>query len=266
MRAAFGYVLAVAAARHGVGVVAGVVMSNHEHLVVWDRDGRLPEFMRDLNQLTAKVVNATRGRWGEVWDGDQPHVMPLLGTGAILDACAYVLGNPVKAGLVERGREWPGFRTTPNGIGQREEFRRPEAFFSRAGDMPEVATLELVAPPGTDTSAFARGLAGRVERVEAAAREAVRAAGRRFAGVRRVLAASWRDSALSAESRREPKPKVATADAATAVAYLGWLAEFRAAYWAALERYLAGERGVLFPLGTYLMRWRFRVRCRRPPK
>ncbi len=42
VREAFGYVLAVAAARHGVGVIAAVAMSNHEHLVVWDRRGCLP--------------------------------------------------------------------------------------------------------------------------------------------------------------------------------------------------------------------------------
>lgn len=266
MREAFGYVLAVAAERHDVGVIAAVAMSNHEHLVVWDRRGRLPEFMRDLHQMTAKVVNATRGRWGEVWDGDQPHVMPLLGPHTIVEVCAYVLGNPVKAGLVERGREWPGFRTTPNGIGRAERFARPEAFFRADGGMPDEATLELTAPPGVDAGRFARALASRVEAVEAAARRAIGEAKRRFAGVRRVLATPWASAAMTAETRREPKPKVAADDAGTKMAYLGWLAEFRAAYWAALERYLAGERGVLFPLGTYWMRWRFGVRCRRPPR
>ncbi len=227
---------------------------------------RLPEFMRDLNQLTAKVVNAARGRWGEVWDGDQPHVMRLLGERAVVEACAYVLGNPVKAGLVAHGREWPGFRTTPNGIGRVERFARPEAFFRADGEMPEEATLELASPPGVDASRFARALAARVEVVEAAARKAVRDAGRAFAGVRRILGTPWAQTAVTAETRREPKPKVAADDGETKKAYLGWLAEFRTAYATALERYLAGERGVLFPLGTYGMRRRFGVRCRRPPR
>jgi hypothetical protein len=215
--------------------------------------------------MTAKVVNATRGRWGELWDGDQPHVLELIGEDAIVAACGYVLANPVKAGLVEHGRDWPGFRTTPNGIGLSETFRRPAKFFSESGVMPETATLTLAAPPGTEAARFGKLLASRVEAAEATARKAARDAGRHFAGVRRVLATPWQRAAMAPETRRAPKPVVAAPDPETKVAYVAWLFAFRKAHDRALGRWLAGERGVLFPTGTYLMRRRFGVRCRREP-
>jgi hypothetical protein len=39
------------------------VMSNHHHLVVTDRRGALPDFLRELHRLTAKAINASQGQW-----------------------------------------------------------------------------------------------------------------------------------------------------------------------------------------------------------
>lgn len=35
----------------------------------------------------------------------------------MLDKIAYVLANPVKAGLVRHGRQWPGLWSAPEQIG-----------------------------------------------------------------------------------------------------------------------------------------------------
>lgn len=56
--AAFAVLLADAARRTGVRLVAVAVLPNHYHAVVWDVDGRLPEFLRDLHAQVARFANA----------------------------------------------------------------------------------------------------------------------------------------------------------------------------------------------------------------
>ncbi len=56
----------------------------------------------------------------------------------------YTVANPVEAGLVSHGGQWPGLRLYRPGPMRIE---RPEVFFDLDGDTPEVAELELVAPP-----------------------------------------------------------------------------------------------------------------------
>lgn len=260
--AAFGYVLAVVAARHGVAIAAGVAMANHTHVVVWDREGRLPAFTRDLHRLWAVVVNAWRGRRGEVWDGEPPHVLELADGETAAEACAYVLANPVKAGLVRRGREWPGFRTTANAIGREEAFARPARVFAAEGAMPARAVLRLEAPWGERR--FAELVAVRVAEKERRAREALREAGRGWVGVWRVLATPWREAAARPEGRGRG-PVVAARDAVVRAARLAARWAFRVAYGAALARYRAGEREVEFPYGTWAMRVLLGVRCGRAP-
>jgi REP element-mobilizing transposase RayT len=108
------YVLAVAAQRFGVLVHACCVLSNHVHLVVTDAEGRLPEFMQYLDSLVARALNAALGRFEAFWsaDGSYSAVEPLA-PGDIVAKVAYALANPVAAGLVARGSEWPGLRTSP---------------------------------------------------------------------------------------------------------------------------------------------------------
>jgi REP element-mobilizing transposase RayT len=104
----FLYVLALAASRHGVLVHAFCVLSNHAHLVVTDPRGRLPAFMQYLDSLVAGSVNASLGRFEAFWatDGSYSAVEP-LDADDVLAKTAYVLANPVAAGLVRRGPEWP---------------------------------------------------------------------------------------------------------------------------------------------------------------
>ena len=111
----FLYCLAYAADRYRVQVHAYCVMSNHLHLVLTDPEGNLPKFMHWLDLFVAKCVNAMLGRWEAVWvDGSYTPVV-LVGERAILDKISYTLNNPVSAGLVRFGAQWPGCRTRPEG-------------------------------------------------------------------------------------------------------------------------------------------------------
>jgi REP element-mobilizing transposase RayT len=104
----FCYVLAVAAERYGLLVHAFCVLSNHYHLVVTDPRARLPEFQRYLDGLVARATNCCLGRWESFWDPDSYSAVRLESATDVLDKIVYVLANPVAAGLVRHGSEWPG--------------------------------------------------------------------------------------------------------------------------------------------------------------
>ncbi len=88
------------------------VLSNHCHLIITDLDARLPAFMQYLDSLVARAVNASLGRFEGFWatDGSYSAVEP-LDPSHIVAKTAYVLANPVAAGLVRRRADWPGLWT-----------------------------------------------------------------------------------------------------------------------------------------------------------
>src|SRR5512133_4379944 len=101
----FLYVLCVAARRFGVQVHAFCVLSNHFHLVVTDPEARLPAFEQYLDSLVARAVNASLARWESFWAPSSYSAVSLQSPDDIVSKAAYVLANPVAAGLVRTGRE-----------------------------------------------------------------------------------------------------------------------------------------------------------------
>ena len=102
-----GYLLALAASRFQVEVHAFCVMSNHLHLVVSDPEARLPAFTQFFDSLVARSMNAWLARWENFWAPTSYSAVALHGPADVVDKSAYVLANPVAAGLVRRGRSWP---------------------------------------------------------------------------------------------------------------------------------------------------------------
>ncbi len=47
------------------------------------------------------------------WSAEQLNAVEIADRDACIDAVGYVLANPVAAGLVEHGRDWPGVRSRP---------------------------------------------------------------------------------------------------------------------------------------------------------
>jgi len=84
-------------------------------------------------------------------------------------------------------------------------------------------------------------------------------------GRREVMSQSAYDSAGHVFPSRKRNPTVACDTPETRAAVLEGLCRWRAEYRAALERYRAGKRDVVFPAGTYLMRVRFHVRTGTSP-
>jgi putative transposase len=64
----FIFFLAVLGAKYGIAVSAFCILSTHEHLIVTDTFGKLPDFLRDLHRLTALALKVLRKWEGPIWD------------------------------------------------------------------------------------------------------------------------------------------------------------------------------------------------------
>jgi putative transposase len=251
------YALAVAALRYGVLVHAFCVLSNHVHLVVTDPDGRLPAFMQYLDSLVARAVNASFGRFEGSW------AVEPLAPADIVSKIAYVLANPVAAGLVRRGAEWPGLWTAPAQIGGAKlAARRPKVFLDPKSYMPELVELELTAPPGfASAEEFRALLSDEFGAAEAKHQRDAAAEGRRFMGAARVLAQNPFSRPPPSEPRFEPKPRIVARDKWRRIEALQRLKSFLQMYREAWLARRAGVPNVQFPAGTYLMRLMHGVQC-----
>jgi putative transposase len=259
----FRYVLAVAARLFGVRVHAFCVLSNHFHLIVSDPEARLPAFAQYLASLVARALNLRLGRTESFWGPASYSAVALLTPEAIVEKTAYVLANPVAAGLVERGRDWPGLWSDPAAIGQEGSIaERPAFFFRKAGPLAESALVELTTPPGfASPESFREEVMKALTRHEAAARRAMQRAGRSVLGAARAAAQRPTGRAAARERRGGLNPRVAGRDKWKRIEALGRLVAFVDAYRAAWAAFRAGFREVLFPPGTYGPRVTHGVRC-----
>jgi REP element-mobilizing transposase RayT len=253
--------LAVAAQRYGIQVHAFCVLSNHCHVVVTDPDAQLPAFHQFLDSLVARAVNAWLGRWESFWAPNSYSAVTLASPSDIVEKAAYVLANPVAAGLVHSGRLWPGLWSAPERIGgEALEVSRPKHFFDPKGGMPDGIALQLTPPPGFGSvDEFRDQLRTALEGLEAKAVREV--GGHGFLGLSRILAQKPTGRPAPGEPRRTLNPRVATRDKWKRIEVLGRLREFLSSYRTAWLEWCAGTRQVTFPCGTYLMRVVHGVPC-----
>jgi len=247
-----------------VKVHAYCVLSNHFHLVVTDVDARLPAFEQYVNSLVARAVNSSLGRWENFWAPSTYSAVALASAADIVEKAAYVLANPVAAGLVRHGREWPGLRSEPGFVGGAPIVAtRPTAFFRSKGYLPDTAELELTPPPGFSAEAFAAALEERVTDMDDDARRKLAAARRGFLGAAKVRAQNPLARPSSEERRRELNPRIAARDKWKRFEALSRLVEFLREYRNAWTARRSGLR-VAFPAGTYLLRVLHDVPCLAP--
>ncbi|MEI8255456.1 MAG: hypothetical protein WCJ30_07245 [Deltaproteobacteria bacterium] len=254
------YALAYAALVTGVPVHAFVAMSNHIHVVVTDRLGNLPQFLHLLNRHIACCMNASLGRTENFWSSNPPSVVALETDDDVLDRIAYVIANPTAAGLVTAPAQWPGAITPVSGM--RMTVPRPAVFFRPNGKMPASIDLEVTVPE----LASCDGVVDVVARLQVlvdekllAARLAMADDGRTFLGRDRVLATDRSSSASTPEPRRVRRPQLAARDRVRRCGAVDRLRAFRAHYGRAMRAWREGNRGAVFPAGTYLMRVRHGV-------
>ena len=88
---------------------------------------------------------------------------------------------------------------------------------------------------------------------------------RSFMGAKKILAQNPRSRPSTSEPRWQTNPRILSADPSRRVALIYQLREFLARYAEALRRFVAKERDVIFPYGTYKMRVMLNVACEGPP-
>jgi len=257
----FAYALALAMAKTGVQVHAICVMSNHLHIVITDVEGRLPEFMRELNRPTAKALNAAHGECENVWAAEPYNAVVLPTEEELLDKVAYVAANPVDAGLVDSPNAWPGFIQWMTSQGT---VAKPGAYFGKRA--PEVATWRITVPAGLRWSdeEWRTRLKSRVQSRVDKARQKVARDGGKFLGRKAVLAQSFAKRAASYEEQRGSVPRFAARTRSTFLQMVRTFRAFQRGYRMALDAWRAGVRDVVFPHGTYWMHVHHHARVKPP--
>lgn len=260
----FLFVLAVAAERYGIQVHVVCVLSNHYHVLVTDPDARLPEFEQYLDSLVARATNASLGRFEGFWAPATSYsAVALAGPEDIVGKAVYALANPVAAGLVQTGEEWPGIWTAPSQLGSAKLVaRRPKRFFREHGDMPAAVELVLTVPPGFASAAeFRDRVASELRSLEKKIRRARAEERRPFLGRAKVLAQKPLARPAPGEPRFGLNPRIAAKDTWKRIEAISRLKEFLKEYRAAWLQLMEGVAGVVFPPGTYHLRVMHGVRC-----
>ena len=255
------YALGVCAKQYGILVHTFTLMSTHEHLVFTDPERCYPDFLRDLHRLVSLGTKVLRKWEGPVWDHEKSSVVRLLTERAIVDKLAYVMANPVKAGLVAHAREWPGITVLPQQLG-RHSFvvERPQVFFRpNNSKWPDSVELTLTLPPALEDAypdvKVRQAVSDELARQEREAQAEVKARGWRVLGPKRVRRLSPYRRATSFELVRDRNPTFAVGRGQRGVfsQAVAELRAFRRSYRQALEQWRAGLRSVVFPQGTWWM-------------
>jgi putative transposase len=262
---AFLYCLAFAAQRSGVRVLFTTAMSNHHHTGIEDPHGNYPAFLELFHKLFAKCQNALRGRWENFWATEQTSVVRLVDPNDVIDKMTYALSNPVKDRLVEKAHHWPGASSLDALIHAKPlTATRPLHFFRDDGDMPDAVAIDISRPQGFDDltdEAFAALVLERIRQVEVEVAAERRRTGTHVLGRKAVLAQKWSARPATREPRRQLDPRVAARSKWSRIEALMRNRDFRAAYVAARETFVAGIRDVVFPAGTYWLRRFVQATC-----
>jgi REP element-mobilizing transposase RayT len=260
------FCLAEAAYKLGIDLLAWHVASNHYHAVVYDPCGNLPAFLERFHKFAAKTLNERWDRGENLWSSEPTCVVRLVDLQDVFDKVIYTLTNAITDDLVDRVFDWPGASSLRHMGGRPISIDRPRLFFRKRGPIAASVTLSPVAPAGWPGGADAWNACVRdsVHKAEHAARERRLTSGTKVVGRRNVLRAAPSDRAMTPEPRRQLRPSIACKDPERRALALLLLREFRSAYARARARFVRLERDVVFPLGTYLMRLVYGVRCAVP--
>ncbi len=260
LNAILAYCLARAMAETAVQVHAFVGMSNHIHAVVTDVKGELPLFCQNLFREIACAVKVLRGKRGQVFEPGSYSAVELVTEEAVFDKLAYVICNPVAAGLVRHASEWKGVAV---GVGTRHgtslRAPRPPEWFD-ADSLQDSYSATLTPPPCWPADEMGRlvdALEAEVEHRERLADADRHERGVGVLGMKKVLRTDPFSSPNTIEPAIDRDPVFAAVTRAGRRAAALALREWRNAYRAALALWTSGAHDCEFPYGT----WRMRVFC-----
>jgi len=256
--------------QYGLRLFEFLFMSNHFHLLLYNERPCIPDFMRDLNALLSRALNAMRGLRGTNFEKNYSLVR-VLDPEHALEHAVYTLANPVAAHLVTRTRKWPGASSVGMRYGEPVEVVRPDVGLWKTGadasrlrsKLPETATLVLDRPPcrpELDDDALRAEVLKRLRTREDLFAAERRRRGRRVLGARAVRRMRFFEMPPPEELFRR-KPTFSGVAGVMRRAAAAAARAFQRAYREASARFRAGHRDVVFPAGTWLYRVRFGAAC-----
>lgn len=285
------YALAVTAEHYGIALHEFEFLSNHGHILLTDVEGRLPDFMRDLNSLISRQLNAHRGHRGTNIEKGYNAVAP-QDAEKVLDHAVYTLANACSANLVKRTRHWKGVNSFAMRYGTPVVVKRPKVGMWKYEDeagrrgnkrrrkttlnanrarrrcrskLPERVELVITRPPGVSPHLSDHELRNEIlRRVDIRERELIDQRARtrrRVVGMRAVLAQDWQASPRSKEDLFRTRPSFSGRSKWARIEASQRRHQYLEHYAKARDAFNAGDRGVEFPHGTWLMRRRHNVCC-----
>lgn len=276
------YCLAVVSQKYQVQLHGFTWMSNHYHLALTDRCAQLPDFMRDLNALISKAINAVRGVRGENFARIGYNAVIIADGARLLRHCAYTEANPSRAHLVERAQQWSGVTSAKLEYGEEITLRRPKTgLWKRAAQTgrgkidpsrasyrgritcPATARLRLEPPPcrngksAAETRAEVRKL---VKNLEDTARLERKSQNTSVVGMRAVRRVQYKSSPSTPQDYFGKVPRVSGEIPGERAIIRRRLQEFVNLYRQALEEYKRSGKAS-FPEGTWWMRRCLNKQC-----
>lgn len=265
------YVLGYQQGKHKLKTMFFVAMSNHYHNGLEDGASRhdhsvTPHFMRDFNSLSARALNACRGRHGALWSGGG-HTYNFVrnaSTEDLIEEFVYALTNPVAAGLVSHRKKWPGLLLDPGPSGKRTiRVRRPSWFFSYT--MPKEVQITLEAPRcDLSPRAFMKEVYRRANIREREIRKQMKSKGLTFLGEKAVLQRSPFEAPKTEEPWPTPNPLFSIRDKRQLREHIQRNLEFLAHYEESRDKLRSGDRDVEFPVGTFKLPAYYSLACEGP--
>jgi len=271
MQNIYWYCLIEAAKKHGVLVHTAMLMSTHEHPVVTDVRGVMPDFVHDFHELLAGATKAHRGWSDPVFDKEKPSYVALLTAEAQIDKCGYGIANPVTGGVVKYARDWPGVTVHPSEMGRKTiRAERPAVYFN-PDKWPPIVEMRLTLPPAVleqyGEEGGRRAIAEAVERYERAAHARAKSEGFTFGTAKKAMRVPHTERAMTQEAVNRLSPTFAIGRDHAARRMAGaTVRAFREAYRAALAKWRHGIRDILFPAGTWWMRVFHGAQCTPQPE
>ena len=99
-------------------------MSNHYHVLLTDLGACVSDFLRDLNSLLSRELNAVRGISGTNFEAD-PGIVTVVSDERIMDHAVYTLANPVRAFLVAKAKHWKSVSSVHLEYGEKVAVNKP---------------------------------------------------------------------------------------------------------------------------------------------
>ncbi|MCU0662080.1 MAG: hypothetical protein MUC50_07110 [Myxococcota bacterium] len=224
----------------------------------------VPSFLRDAFSLIATSINRRIEREGHLFAG-RPRISEVADDARALHLVLYGMTNAVKDGLTESTRRSPLFNTyRTQALGQTQRYWAIDwTAFDVAGGWKRkthhpkryLRWLELEIYPLPSMEAMTEEqrrtfFRKQVQDLEAFHAKNIKDAGRRFMSIDELFALDPRDRPRAPRDKT-PKPRVHASTEALRKAVIAENREIEKAHRIASIAYLAGDKDVVFPEGTF---------------